>query len=259
MSLLEEPPTHRSPFRVVSIAVGVVAAAAALAWVLWSRGTVREAPRSSRPPSAPRTPAEPSATPAPAPRREVSRPAPKPAPSSPHTPAEATRPAAEAPRGVLRVRSDVTGASVFLDRKFLGTTPLEVDGLEPGSYRLNISAEGYDGQVRTVEIGGEPAEVTVAFKEVRLDAAVPVVHKHGVGSCQGRLIASLAGLRYETTSDDAFALSFAELEAFDVDYLKKNLRVKRRGGKTWNFTDPGGSADPLFVFHRDVEKVRTKK
>jgi hypothetical protein len=154
------------------------------------------------------------------------------------------------------VRSDVAGASVFLDRKYLGTTPLDVDGLAPGSHQLNVSAEGHEGQVRTVEIGDAPAEVTIAFKEVRLDASVAVVHKHGVGSCQGRLVASLDGLRYESASDDAFTLRFAEIEAFDVDYLKKNLRVKRRGGRTWNFTDPAGNADQLFVFHRDVDKVR---
>jgi hypothetical protein len=43
-----------------------------------------------------------------------------------------------------------------------------------------------------------------------------------------------------------------------VDYLQKNLRVKERGGKTWNFTNKEQNADPLFVFHRDVEAARKK-
>jgi hypothetical protein len=43
-----------------------------------------------------------------------------------------------------------------------------------------------------------------------------------------------------------------------VDYLDKNLRVKVRNGKTYNFTDPDGNADRLFVFHRDVDKVRQR-
>jgi len=34
--------------------------------------------------------------------------------------------------------------------------------------------------------------------------------------------------------------------------------VKRRGGKTWNFTDKNENADALFVFHRDVTKARAK-
>jgi hypothetical protein len=161
--------------------------------------------------------------------------------------------------GVLRVRSDVPGASVFLDRKFLGTTPLDVDGLSPGTHRLNVSVEGYEGHAQSVEVGEAPADVEVRFKEVRLNASVPVVHKHGVGSCSGRLVADTRGLRYETSkADDAFSLSFAELETFSVDYLKKSLRVKRRGGRTWNFEDPNGQADPLFVFHRDVDKARTR-
>ena len=48
------------------------------------------------------------------------------------------------------------------------------------------------------------------------------------------------------------------METFTLDYLQKALRVKQRGGKTWNFTTKDDSADPLFVFHRDVEKARQK-
>ena len=168
-------------------------------------------------------------------------------------------PLASRTAGVLRVRSDVPGASVFLDRKFLGTTPLDVDGLAAGSHRLNVSVDGYEGHAQAIEIGEAPAEVDVRFKDVRLNAAVPVVHKHGVGSCSGQLVADPAGLRYETANrEDAFTLRFEDVDIFVVDYLKKNLRVKKRGGRTWNFEDPKGQADPLFVFHRDVEKARAR-
>ena len=71
--------------------------------------------------------------------------------------------------------------------------------------------------------------------------------------------ASLDGLQYVTTNqEDAFLLPFAQLETFAVDYLEKNLRVKQRGGKTWNFTNRTQNADVLFVFHRDVEAARKK-
>ena len=43
-----------------------------------------------------------------------------------------------------------------------------------------------------------------------------------------------------------------------MDYLTKNLRAQRRGGKTCNFTTRTESADPLFVFHREVQKVRER-
>ena len=49
----------------------------------------------------------------------------------------------------------------------------------------------------SVELAAGPNEVVVQFKEVRLDERVDVVHKHGVGSCRGRLVATTAGLRFE--------------------------------------------------------------
>ena len=65
------------------------------------------------------------------------------------------------------------------------------------------------------------------------------------------------GIRYETTNkSDAFSMKFAEIETFEVDYLKKNLVIKKRGGKQYNFTTKAANADPLFVFHRNVDKVR---
>jgi hypothetical protein len=45
---------------------------------------------------------------------------------------------------------------------------------------------------------------------------------------------------------------------FQVDYLEKNLKVKIKGGKQYNFTDPMGNADNLFVFQRDVDKARQR-
>jgi hypothetical protein len=41
-----------------------------------------------------------------------------------------------------------------------------------------------------------------------------------------------------------------------VDYLDRNLRVKKKGGKTWNFT--ADSADALLAFQKAVEKARAK-
>ncbi len=120
-----------------------------------------------------------------------------------------------------------------------------------------MTAEGYEGYSEPIEVAAGPADVMVKFKEIRLKEAVDVVHKHAMGSCEGRLVADPQGVRYDTTNKgDSFALKFAEIETFEVDYLKKNLRIKKRGGKQYNFTTKAESADPLFVFHRDVDKVR---
>ena len=157
----------------------------------------------------------------------------------------------------LRLESDVAGASVFIDRAFVGNTPLSLDRLQPGTKRVQLTAEGFDSVQKTIELVPGPNSVNIRIKEVTLSARAPVVHKHGMGSCAGTLVASLDGLKYETSNKgDAFILPFSQVETFAVDYLQKNLRVKQRGGKTWNFTNE--SADALFVFHRDVEAARKK-
>lgn len=258
MGVLDEEPQPAGGSRIgrkLILLAGVLVAGAA-AWMTWSREaavapppahTARPAPPAARPRAADRRPSPAASAPEAAAAPEAKLPTSSPAPE------------VSKPTGVLRVRSDVPGASVFLDRRFLGTTPLDMDGLDPGQHRLNVSVDGYEGHAQSVSIGETPAEVDVRFKDVRLDLSIPVVHKHAMGSCTGRLIADPRGLRYETTkSEDAFTIAFDEVDTFVVDYLKKTLRVKKRGGRTWTFEDPNGQADPLFVFHRDVEKARAR-
>ena len=248
----------------LAIAGAVVLVALVLVYGLWAllsrpEKAERSAPDSAATsaPAAPTEPGAPSAepeapsepTPArPRPKREKAAPAP--AEHDLHAP----------PALVLRVESDVPGASVFVDRRYLGTTPLETSDVTPGAHQLNVSAEGQEGIVRTIDVAESgPTEVSVRFREVRLNLSIPVVHKHAMGKCEGRLVATNAGLRYETSNKgDAFTLPFADVAMFEIEYLEKNLKVKKQGGRTWNFTEPSGSADALFVFHRDVTKAREK-
>jgi len=159
--------------------------------------------------------------------------------------------------GVLTVQSDVAGAQVFIDRRFIGTTPVTIEDLKPGPHQLNVSADGFDGIARTIDIEPGPSEITARFREVRLNATLPILHRHRIGSCSGRLVASIDGIRYETSnSDDRFTAALSDLETFEVNYLDRNLRIKLRKGREYNFTDPEKDADRLFVFHRDVERAR---
>jgi hypothetical protein len=161
---------------------------------------------------------------------------------------------------VLRVESDVPGASVFVDRRYLGTTPLETRDVGPGEHQITVSAEGHDMYADTFAMTSESRDIMVRFKEVRLDEAVPVVHKHRIGSCSGRLVATLAGLRYESSDrKDGFSVPFSGISEFRVDYLQKNLRVKLKSGRTYNFTEPSGNADALYVFHQKVEAATKKE
>ncbi len=154
----------------------------------------------------------------------------------------------------LRVESDVPGATVFLDRKYVGTTPVTVTDVGPGTYGLTVSAEGYDIYSERVELSAGSRDLYVRFKEVRLHETVKVVHKHTFGSCEGTLIATPDGLTYETTNKkDGFSIPFSSLERFEVDFINRNLQIRVRGGRKYNFTEKSGNADVLFVFHKNVE------
>ena len=187
-------------------------------------------------------------------RREPAIPAPEAAPPPAPEPVEA---APEA--GILRIDSDVPGAQVFIDRVFIGATPVTAPNVKPGTHRLNVSAQGFDGVAETLDVVPGPRDILIKLKSVRLDAKIAVVHKHRLGSCRGQLIATPQGLRYETTDkDDGFSVPMRDLETFQMDYLEKNLKLKLQKGKRYEFADPDGNADRLFVFHRDVEKARDR-
>jgi PEGA domain len=187
------------------------------------------------------------------------------APRAPRKPAaapvaEAPPPAATAPElGTLRIEADVPNAQVFIDRQFIGNAPVTAENVKPGTHTLNVSAEGFDGIVQTIDVEPGPRAVAVRFREVKLNSTLAVIHKHRMGSCKGQLVATPQGLRYDTEDkDDRFTAALADLEQFVVDYQDKNLKIKVRKGKEYNFTDPDGNADRLFVFQRDVDKVRQR-
>ena len=245
---------------IVAIVAALVLVAGIVLFVTSSR--VEEAPapvaaapaakaEAAAPPPAAPEPAVTAAEPAAPARRAAPRKTePAPAPAEPAAPTLAT----------LVLDSDVPGASVFVDRQYVGTTPLRLDKLEPGSKQVKLTADGYEGIERSVDLSPGENPLTMKFREVRLNKRMEVTHKHGMGSCSGTLVATVDGLAYETTNkNDAFKLPYAQIETFAVDYLDKNLRVKQKGGKTWNFTDKtAANADALFVFHRDVEAARKK-
>ena len=198
--------------------------------------------------------------------REVSPAAPKaaarkPAETTPAPSAPAPESAAVAPTtATLHITSDVPGAQVFVDRKYIGVAPVTAEDIAPGSRQINVSAPGYDGVAETVEVAPGPRDILISLKTIRLDESIPVTHKHGMGSCEGRLVATPEGLRYQTDNkNDGFSVPLNGLETFKVDFLAKNLKVKIKGGRSYDFTDPGGKADPLYLFHQAVEKARLKQ
>ena len=247
--------------RVLSIATFCFALVIGALVIMSSRRTSEEpkAPAATAAPAAPRPatpqPSAPAAEkPAAAPRSASRAPARAPAPDPAPAPAEAAT-----ELGTLRIETDVPGAQVFIDRQFIGTTPVTANNVKPGTHQVNLTAEGFDGIAQTIDVEPGPRDLMFRFREVRLDAALAVVHKHRIGSCEGRLVATADGIRYETANkDDGFTAPLADMETFQVDYQAKNLRIKIRKGRQFNFTDPDDNADRLFVFHRDVERARQR-
>ena len=85
------------------------------------------------------------------------------------------------------------------------------------------------------------------------------MHKHASGSCRGTLIATPQQIRYETTDkNDGFSVALSDLETFEADYIAKNLKLKIRKGKTYNFADAEDNVDRLYTFQKTVDKVRKK-
>jgi hypothetical protein len=258
---VSEPDEPRDPrgfsVRLILPLLIVVALGATVAWWLRPPADHRPAPA---PAPVPKPAVEGAPSPVPPATPTAPRP-PKPARSDEkRAPASTSPPVAAAAKPTLHVSSDVDGAHVFVDRKYVGNTPLDTSEVTPGRHQVNVSADGYDGASESVNVAESGStDLHVSLKTVRLDVSVPVVHKHAIGSCEGTLRADPGGLRYETANTpDAFSLPLSDLDVFSTDYAQKTLKVKKRGGKTWNFTTKAPNADPLVAFQQAVDHARQK-
>jgi len=239
---------------VVILGGGVVVLGAAAAIFLMARKPATAPAEAGAPTTA--APAPPVAKPdAPIAARPSASKSPSPSAKPAPTPTVEAVPAL----GTLIIESDVPETSVFIDRVYLGNAPITARNLTPGSHHLNMSVTGYEGVSEAIDVQPGTRTISMKFKEIKLNESTDVTHKHGIGSCQGTLRASPQRLSYETTNaGDAFAVALTNLEMFEVDYVQKNLKVKIKGGKTYNFTDPSGNADRLYLFQQTVEKVRQR-
>jgi hypothetical protein len=69
--------------------------------------------------------------------------------------------------GSVRVVSAVAGAMVYLDDLFVGSTPVRRDGVEPGSHRLRVEAEGHRGWQNVVDVpAGSLLEISVPLSSL---------------------------------------------------------------------------------------------
>ena len=154
----------------------------------------------------------------------------------------------------------MAGASVFVDRRFVGKAPVDVLEVTPGPHRLNVSADGHEMYAEEIEVGSEPRTVSVRFNEVRLDESLPVVHKHGMGSCRGVLRAAAARrprLR-DRERQGLLPRAARRPRALRSGLHEEDAPRLLPGGRSYTFTVEGPSADPLLVFQQKVDKARKR-
>ncbi len=95
------------------------------------------------------------------------------APAAP-TGSSAAPPAVAVPvAGRLLVRSDPSGATVFVDNEWRGVTPLTLTGLDLGTRRIRVQRDGYATQERAVSLTRERPSRSVDVSLPRRAATAP--------------------------------------------------------------------------------------
>jgi len=64
----------------------------------------------------------------------------------------------------LAVNSNPVGASVFVNGRLAGATPLSVGGLKHGEYTLRVEKDGFASLVKTIQLGGADLELHETLK-----------------------------------------------------------------------------------------------
>lgn len=66
--------------------------------------------------------------------------------------------------GSINVNSEPEGATIYLDEKLIGKTPIKIPGLHPGKYQLKAEKAGFDIASREVELApGANVDVTLTL------------------------------------------------------------------------------------------------
>lgn len=211
----------RTAWRLLKVLVGAVAALAVLVWlgrvpVVAARvpmakslsqrieGTVTSAwrwgrqqvaaitmPKRQKPATVQPKPAPEPATPKPAPRFLVRQPDLVPQPGTKPAPVPTAPPTTASPKPVgsppasqfsLAVRTNPPGAQVHLNATKVGTTPVTIKNVKPGTYTLKITRTGYVPVSQTVKVGDKPLTLNVTLKAaVRAAASPPTAAQTGIG------------------------------------------------------------------------------
>jgi len=134
--------------------------------------------------------------------------------------------------GTLYVESDPVGATVFLDGRYIGVTPLTERNLPEGRYRIEVERQGYTSVSRTVNINSGRSSLLSVTLLPELGRLVILGDVPGTQVfVDGRLVATLARTPAQL---DAGSLEAGEVEVTLVapGYGTVVQRVTIRVGRT---------------------------
>ena len=95
-------------------------------------------------------------------------------PGHPEQPEEPEEPE-EPPEDALTIRSDPSGASAYVNNRYVGRTPVELADLAYGSYKITLSKEGYYAAEVWITYGGGSQSVELALERIMGTLALAVL------------------------------------------------------------------------------------
>ncbi|MCW8130624.1 MAG: PEGA domain-containing protein [Planctomycetota bacterium] len=82
-------------------------------------------------------------------------------------------------RPPLEIRSDPPGATVFIDGRLAGATPLRITSMKPGEYAVRLERDGCQPVIRKVRMEGRLVEIDETLPEVATGRLQVVIEPEG--------------------------------------------------------------------------------
>lgn len=122
--------------------------------------------------------------------------------------------------GVLRVKTDTSDVTVWLDGVEVGRTPLTLRTVAIGKHRVVLAKDGYEDFSQEIAVlPSQTNSMFVVMKPLKLKLPdLPVefkaIHQHRTGTCVGKLTVSADALDYKAENDaDQFHIPIASIKS----------------------------------------------